>query len=197
MDSRRKIMETAGELFHSLGYAATSVDALVESAGVSKSNFYYHFKGKEELGLRIVEDLVSCFERETISETILNRDLSPPERLESFYAKVTAYHRALSRYQGCVFGNLALEQSGINENFRSVLSRFFERWKESLAECVREGVEEGFFRRRIDPDAVADLILSQIEGAILLSKTHRSMDTLERTCGEMTKLITRQRRKES
>ena len=197
MDNRQKIMDTAGELFHSFGYAGTSVDMLIESAGVSRSNFYYHFRGKEELGLRIIEDLVSRYERETISETLLNPDLAPPERLQSFYARIIAYHKALSRYQGCVFGNLALEQSGINENFRSVLSGFFRRWKKSVARCVREGVEEGFFRRKIDPDAMADLVISQIEGAILLSKTHRSMDALEKTCGEIMKLMTRQRRKAS
>ena len=185
-------MRAAGELFHSFGYMGTSVDTIIENAGVSKSNFYYHFKGKEDLGLRIMENLVSCYERDVISETLLNRDLAPPARLGSFYEKVMSYHCSLTSYRGCVFGNLALEQSGINERFRFVLSDFFARWKESVAECIRDGVEKGFFREEIDSNSAADLVLSHVEGAILLSKTHKSMDTLERSCEEITKLITKQ-----
>lgn len=192
IDSRQKIMRAASELFHSFGYTGTSIDMLIENAGVSKSNFYYHFRSKEDLGLYIMKNLVSLYEQDVISETLLNSELAPPARLGSFYEKVISYHRFLANYRGCVFGNLALEQSNLNERFRFILSDFFGRWKEAVAKCIGDGKEKGFFREEIDPDATADLILSHVEGAILLSKTHKSMATLERSCKEITKLITKQ-----
>ena len=50
-------------------------------------------------------------------------------------------------------------------------------------------MEQGFFREGIDPKEIAALLISQIEGAILLSKVDNSINTLEATCGAMRKLI--------
>lgn len=44
--ARAKLLEAALELFASRGYAATSVDAIAEAAGVSVGLLYYHFKSK-------------------------------------------------------------------------------------------------------------------------------------------------------
>ena len=54
MTNKDKITETAYELFRSFGYNGTSIDMLIKTAGVSKSNFYYYFESKEELALKIL-----------------------------------------------------------------------------------------------------------------------------------------------
>jgi AcrR family transcriptional regulator len=43
------LVESARELFAQDGYAATSLDAVVVSAGVTKGALYHHFEGKREL----------------------------------------------------------------------------------------------------------------------------------------------------
>ena len=82
-----------------------------------------------------------------------------------------------------------MEQCAANENFRSVISDFFQEWKDSFEQCLRDGVEQGFFREEIDPKEIAVLLISQIEGAILLSKVDNSINTFEVTCATMRKLI--------
>lgn len=191
MTNKEIILKTATNLFHSYGYSQTAVDKIIEKSGVSKSNFYYHFETKEKLALKILDSEINKYETEVISETLLNSEYNPAERIENFFNKIVNYHSTLKCLKGCPFGNLALEQSDINENFRTKLSDFFGLWKSAIEECVSEGIRDGYFEEDLDSDSLADLILAQIEGGILLSKTHKSIETLKNSCKKTLKLITK------
>ncbi|MCA1941901.1 MAG: TetR/AcrR family transcriptional regulator [Caenispirillum bisanense] len=52
---RRQILEAARALFVEHGFAATSVDMVVERAGVSKPTLYGHFGGKADLFAAVVQ----------------------------------------------------------------------------------------------------------------------------------------------
>ncbi len=47
--TRRRLVEVAGELFTEHGYSATSLDAIVAGAEVTKGALYHHFSGKQAL----------------------------------------------------------------------------------------------------------------------------------------------------
>lgn len=47
--TRRRVLETALELFAERGYAATSIRDLAVHLGITKAALYYHFASKEEL----------------------------------------------------------------------------------------------------------------------------------------------------
>lgn len=192
MSNRDKLIDTAAQLFHSHGFERTSIDLLMKTSGVCKSNFYYYFESKEALGLLTIEKVASEFKENILSKTILNLDLNPLERLDGLYEEIISYQRFLfsqSCYAGCFFGNLALEQSTVNEKFRSVLSDFFQEIEGSFEQCLIDGVEQGFFRKEIDPKETATLLVSQIEGAVLLLKVYNSVDAFETSYGAMKKLI--------
>lgn len=189
MNNKETILETAENLFHANGFAKTSVDSIIKQSSVSKSNFYYHFNSKEILGLTILNNLVIKYENEVITQTLLNETYNPEQRLTMFFEKIVNYHEGLKCYKGCPFGNLAIEQSDTNEKFRSKLSKFFDDWKNAIENCVSDGIKEYYFTDEIDTSSLADLILSQIEGAILLSKTHKSIAPLKNSCNQILNLI--------
>ena len=180
MSNKDKIMEAATELFHLYGYEGTSIDMLIKKAGVSKSNFYYHFEGKEDLGLSVLTKLADNKVRE-FSE-IMQTDLNAHEQLMEVYKKAVLSHRSLleqSIYPGSFFGNMALEQSSINEKFRSVLDEYFQECEALVEEGLRKGVEQGFFREDLDPEELAGFMVSQFEGAILLAKAKKSISPIK------------------
>ncbi|MCY4379515.1 MAG: TetR/AcrR family transcriptional regulator [Candidatus Dadabacteria bacterium] len=192
MNNREKLINVASELIHSHGFEGTSIDMIMRKSGVCRSNFYYYFESKEALGLLAIEKVVSEFEEKILSKTLLNQNLNPLERLDSFYRDAISFQRSLFSqppYPGCFFGNLALEQSAVNEKLRSVLSGFFREFTDSFEQCLRDGVEQGFFREEIDPKETAGLVVSQLEGGILLSKVNNSIDPFESTCATMRNLI--------
>jgi len=53
--TRAELLRVALELFGKRGYAETSLDAIVQAAGITKGAFYHHFSGKEEIFLRVFE----------------------------------------------------------------------------------------------------------------------------------------------
>ncbi|WP_404380599.1 TetR/AcrR family transcriptional regulator [Caenispirillum salinarum] len=58
---RRCILEAARALFADHGYAATSIDMVVERAGVSKPTVYGHFKSKDDLFAAAVQAQADAF----------------------------------------------------------------------------------------------------------------------------------------
>jgi TetR/AcrR family transcriptional repressor of nem operon len=185
--SKEKIIGVAKELFHKKGYQQTSVDEILEGSGVKKSNFYYHFRSKEELALKVLEVRIGEFESEVISKTLQEHSLSPRDRLHRFYERVRAFHQRLKCSGGCPFGNLAIEMSDTNERVRKRLSEFFKRWEKAIEGCIKEGIQRGEFRPDINPALAAGLILSHIEGAIMMVKTHKTLDPI--TNGAQTVLM--------
>lgn len=82
--SREKVLEAARELFGRRGYQATSMDQLLEAAGVSPSNFYYHFKGKEELAREVIESYMEGV-REEMRPVLADGKLTPRQKLEGLH----------------------------------------------------------------------------------------------------------------
>jgi TetR/AcrR family transcriptional repressor of nem operon len=170
--NRERILDAAARLFHERGFQATSLDDILAGTGVCRSNLYYHFASKEELGLAVVDRLAERFGVEVI-EGILRDERSPARvRLERFLAAITDRLEDGAYRRGCPFGNLALELAADHPKFRDRLSGLFRRWEEALAACLRDGIRRGELRSDLDADHTATVLVSQFEGAVLLSKTY-------------------------
>jgi len=55
--TRRRILQTASDLFVEHGYAGTSIRDISERVGMTKGSLYYHFPSKEDLLLALVAPL--------------------------------------------------------------------------------------------------------------------------------------------
>ena len=58
------ILSAAADLFRERGYASTSMQEIADAVGMSRPALYYHFKNKEELLGRLVEDVTVRTQRE-------------------------------------------------------------------------------------------------------------------------------------
>ena len=56
--ARDVLMSSAATLIAERGYSGASVDSIVETAGLSKGTFYWHFESKEELFLALIEERI-------------------------------------------------------------------------------------------------------------------------------------------
>ena len=54
--TRSRIRDAARVLFYQGGYEATTMDQIAVAAGVRRSTLYFHYKDKEEIVRRIIED---------------------------------------------------------------------------------------------------------------------------------------------
>jgi TetR/AcrR family transcriptional repressor of nem operon len=187
--SKEKILEAATALFHQGGYNATSLDDILAASGVCRSNFYYHYRSKEDLGMEVLQQQAEAFEARCIRGILEDGSVPARSRLERLYEAVADRQRAEEYRCGCPFGNLAAELGGVHPEFRRRLSEFFARWEESLDRCLQEGVASGEFRPDLDTRPVATALVSQIEGAILLMKAHRHNGPMEAGVQMMLRLL--------
>lgn len=62
MEKKRRIIETAYQLFLNMGISATAIDDVVKTAGIARGTFYLYFKDKSDL----VEQMVFYKSAETM-----------------------------------------------------------------------------------------------------------------------------------
>ena len=178
MGNREKLLESATTIFGRVGYQAASVDDILRAAKVAPSNFYYHFKSKEELALEVLEGYFEEARRQ-IAPLFMNRKLSATEKLEQLNRQFVEEMTESCCCGGCPLGNLAQELSDTHPDFRKRLADFFEECMDGIAAVVRQGVQSGEFRKDVDPRAAAFLLFGAIEGLILLSKNLKKTAPLE------------------
>lgn len=178
MGNREKLLEAATAILGRNGYQATSVDDILESAGVAPSNFYYHFKSKEELAIEVLE---GYFEqsRQEMAPVFMNRSLTATQKLERLHESLVKKATKSGCCGGCPMGNLAQELSDSHPEFRMRLAKHFEECIDAIADVVLEGVKSGEFRLGVDPKASAYLIFGSMQGLLLLSKSLKKVDPLD------------------
>ena len=178
MGNREKLLEAATAILGRNGYQATSVDDILEAAKVAPSNFYYHFKSKEELAIEVLE---GYFEksRQEMAPVFMNKFLSATEKLERIHGGLVQKVTRSQCCGGCPMGNLAQELSDSHPEFRMRLARYFEECIDGIARVVEEGVRSGEFRPDVDPKAAAYLLFGSMQGLLLLSKSLKKIDPLE------------------
>ena len=189
MNNRQKIFISAKELFHLNGIIDTSVDDILEKSNVSKSNFYYHFRSKIKLALIVLESEIKLFEEKIVNTSLRTTVLNPELRLQTFYKNLIEYHTKLEYKKGSIFGNIALEMSDKNELFRNTLSSFFLDQKFLIKECLEEGIQAEIFRSDLNTEKASKIILSHIEGSILITKTIKNISFLEEGGFHLIELI--------
>lgn len=59
---RQRLLKSAIKLFGEKGYAATSVNEIVTSAGVTKPNLYYYFTNKEGIYIAILSEALTGYD---------------------------------------------------------------------------------------------------------------------------------------
>ena len=54
-NTKNRIMETAEKIILQKGFAGTSIDEIIMNSHITKGGFFYHFKGKNELALALLQ----------------------------------------------------------------------------------------------------------------------------------------------
>ena len=68
--TRAQLIAIATRLFASRGYEDTSIEAVLQEAGVSRGSLYHHFAGKEALFEAALDDVETRVGRQTIAAAV-------------------------------------------------------------------------------------------------------------------------------
>ncbi|QEX19656.1 TetR family transcriptional regulator [Hypericibacter terrae] len=131
-----RILAAAEEIFAEAGYAAASMAAIAERAGLPKANLHYYFGTKEQLYLRLLDTIVDGWQ-ETMD--LFTADSDPTEAFRLYIADKIEFSRRRPRASK-IFANEILHGA---PHFLSVLqTRIRERFHRHCAVIegwIREG----------------------------------------------------------
>jgi AcrR family transcriptional regulator len=182
-DSKGKTLVAAARLFRQQGYHGTALQDILAAAGSPRGSLYFHFpKGKEEIGaaaLSIAGEAV----RQAIADAA-----ETSESAEMFVIRVArdmASDLEKSGFkEGCPIATAALETSAQSDVLGAAARNAFQKWELEIKRGLfRFGIPAG------EADLTATLVLSQLEGALLLARTYRSLEPMHRAERALKRLL--------
>jgi AcrR family transcriptional regulator len=143
--TRELLLGSALELFGRQGFHATSVQQIVDRAGLTKGAFYHHFASKEDV-LRLIHDEFLDVQRETVAR-IVAAGGSPTEQLRQI---VLASVLSVARYQSSVTVFFQERRYLTGERAEDVRTRR-DAVEAMMEQVVRDGIAAGELDASINP----------------------------------------------
>lgn len=174
--TRSNIVSAADRLFYEHGFEHTSFADVAEDVGISRGNFYYHFKSKDQILDAVVERRLA--DRQAMLDRWEFEGQSPQRRIESFI-RILLVNEAKIRAYGCPVGTLFLEMSKLDHDGKEGARRIFDLFRIWLS---RQFTLMG---RPEDADELAMHILARSQGVATLANAYPAEDFLEREFQQM------------
>ncbi len=163
---RREILTAAEKVFEAHGYAAATVDAVAEEAGVAKGSVYNYFENKRDLFTQVFTEVIAS--EEAATDTVLSEEMTAAEKLErlldQWFGRLEHY-RKIGRLILEFWATAAREQQ--DGDMGSWFSDMYSRWRATVANIIIEGLESGEFDNTVDPSVAAALIVAVLDGVVV------------------------------
>ncbi|WP_415717414.1 TetR/AcrR family transcriptional regulator [Roseibium sp.] len=171
--TRGQIVEAADELFYSHGFGQTSFADIAAAVQISRGNFYYHFRTKDEILDAVIDKRLA--DRETLLAKWDETSDDVLRRIECF-VKIVVVNQAKIMAFGCPVGTLTAELAKLDHPsreransimalFRDWLTRRFEElgckenaaenalhvlgWSQGVATLAQAFKDEAFVQREV------------------------------------------------
>jgi TetR/AcrR family transcriptional repressor of nem operon len=184
--TKNKIIQIALEQINVKGYESTSVDEIIQAAGITKGAFYHHFSSKESLLLETLNHLELEFVK-FLDEHLNNNN--PQQALKNFFKAALKTNTQKKFIGGCPLGNLALEKSDCPNNLaiKDKLKEIFTIWNKKLQATIEAGQQQNLVTDACHAAELSSQIIAAIEGGIMLSRLFKT----DRHLKSATKLLSK------
>ena len=155
-NARKRIFDTASELFYRKGIRAVGVETIAAGADTTKMTLYRSFPSKDELVAEWLRVHDTRFWQQWGAMT--QRHPGNPRRQLNAAFALLAKHVADPAARGCAMANAAVEITEKDHPARKVIETHKAKLRARLAElCVKSGASE--------PQLLADQLFLLMEGA--------------------------------
>ncbi|MGX5736561.1 TetR/AcrR family transcriptional regulator [Bosea thiooxidans] len=175
-DTRQQIVEAADRLFYEQGFEATAFADIAAAISISRGNFYYHFKTKDE----ILDAVIALRLDRTRSLLLAWQDgaETPLERIRCFVRLLTA-NSARIMLHGCPVGTLCSELAKLDHIALARATEVFTLFREWLAG------QFAALGRTADADDLAMHLLMRSQGVATLASAFRDQGFIQREVEDM------------
>ncbi len=141
-----KILNTASDLFLSLGFKSVTMDDLANEMGISKKTIYKYFSNKEDL-----VDATTTFVHAQISETICEITTQGLNAISENFAIKIAFKDIFKKAKTSPMFQL---KKYYPKTYKKLIDNEFEIFKECIVSNLEKGMNEGLYKKDLKKDIV-------------------------------------------
>ena len=171
-----RLVFAAMKLFLEKGYGSTSVQDILREAKANAGSLYHAFPTKQDVLLAVLG-----LYRDGLGPMLLKPAWEGVEDpIERVFALLAQYRRALEITDctyGCPIGSLALELHEPDPPVRELLATNFDGWVEAVKACLDQAGDR--LPKGTDTRALGQFILTVMEGGVMQSRTHRTLEAFD------------------
>lgn len=182
MSAREKIIQAAMELFWLKGYNSTSIADLLSRTQLNSGSLYHVFPSKQDVLIGVLEAY-----RDGINEMLLEPAWGAvDDPIEKIFALLQGYRTMMVESDctyGCPIGSLALELHEPDPQVRELLATNFQNWTSAIEGCLTAAGNR--LPPGTDKQALAQFVLTAMEGGVMQARTHRDVAYFERAVHQL------------
>src|ERR1700757_2296663 len=177
--TRQGIIREAAAIFNQHGYEGAALSDLMKATGLEKGGIYRHFESKQQLAAEAFDYAwaTAVSARLEGTEQISNA----VDRLKQIVWNFRDRREGLVP-GGCPLLNTAIDTDDGNPVLRGKARRALARWMERLEAIVAEGQEKVEIDAHVDAHEVAMLIVSGLEGGLMMSRLQKRDEAIKLAC---------------
>jgi AcrR family transcriptional regulator len=185
--ARRRILDTARELFYRNGYRATGINEIIQKSGVAKATFYAHFPSKASLAYAYVESMNR--EENRVLEEGLKQFPGPYEKLIGLVEYLIPWSKARD-YRGCAYLNISSEITDHDNPVRRESKDHYLWVRRLVGQLMRElKRKRGAAWTRRDADQAADDYMLIFSGALAMAQVYHDPEPFRAAIKAVKRLL--------
>jgi TetR/AcrR family transcriptional regulator, transcriptional repressor for nem operon len=183
--TRREIIRKAAPIFNQKGYDGAALSDLMKATGLEKGGIYRHFDSKQELAGEAFDHAwkLAMDARFDGTEEIPNTVDRLKQIVRNFRDRRTVVPG------GCPLLNTAIDSDDGNPRLRAKARQALSSWLDRLREIAEEGKRRGEVRSRIDSGELAMLIVSTLEGSVMIRRLQKKDEPLDLACHHLVEYL--------
>lgn len=188
--TRQEIIRRVAPVLNQQGFAGSSLADMMQATGLHKGGIYNHFDSKEQLALEAF-DYAADLMRQRWERAISGSETALGQ-LEAFLMDFSRMYPHAEIEGGCPLLNTAIESDDTNPPLRDRVRWAFSYWRGCIADIVRRGQQHGEMRVDADADGIATLLISAMEGALMLSQLEEDATPLHTAAAHLVRYLHRE-----
>jgi TetR/AcrR family transcriptional regulator, transcriptional repressor for nem operon len=181
--TRESILDAAKTLVMSKGFSGTSIDDVLKLTGKTKGAFFHHFKGKADLACQLVKryalnDLKMFQELDKQSQ---EQSDDPLQQMLIFIELFEVYiSNSDDPAPGCMYAVYTYESRQFDPDVLDFVSDTLRQWTAIYVRKFQDVMDKYDPALDVTARQLAEMIVSVIEGGLVLQRAHGDTDTTRR-----------------
>jgi TetR/AcrR family transcriptional regulator, transcriptional repressor for nem operon len=189
-ETKAMIVEEAAALFNQQGYAGSSISDIMRVTGLKKGGIYNHFESKDDLALQAFDYAIG-----QIQKRYRQAWASKEHSIERLQAIVDVFRIYIDNPDhpiikgGCPLLNTAIESDDAHPILKERAQKAMDSWRELFRKIIEKGVKKGEIRPDVNADEIASILISTLEGSVMMSKLYSDSIHVERAIRHLSNYL--------